>query len=112
MTDIGKIVMQQAYEQHISIAQIAKQLNMAPSSLYRILQRKDLKISHILQLSQALNHNLLQYYQSTPSSPPEELKNLQHENQQLKQQLQTLQRENNLLTDFVEVLKVQVKKDQ
>jgi hypothetical protein len=81
---------------------------MAPSSLYRILQRKDLKISHILQLSQALNHNLLQYYQSTPSSHPDELKTLQLENQQLKQQLQTLQRENNLLTEFVQVLKSQV----
>lgn len=111
MIDLGKIVMQQAYEQRISAVQIAKSLKITTSGLYRILKQPDPKISRIVQLSQALNHNFLQYYHSTSPFDSAELKDLQHENQQLKQQIQTLQSENTLLHDFVTLLKSQLPKD-
>lgn len=61
MIDIGKIIIQQSREQGISIAKLAAKVNLTTQALYKILHRRDLKISRLLQLSQALNHNLLQY---------------------------------------------------
>ena len=109
MVNIGNIIIQKAREQGTSIEKLAPKLNLTKQGLYKILHRDDIKISRILQLSQALNHDFLQYYRTGPVSLPEDYHQLKHENKQLKQTIETLQRENNLLNDFVQVLKSQSK---
>lgn len=105
MIDIGRIIIQKAHEQSLSIAKLAATINLTTQALYKIIHREDLKVSRLLQLSHALNHDLFQYYRTTPQSQSPEHIALKAENKQLKQQLETLQRENTLLHDFVQLLK-------
>lgn len=109
MNNISKAVIQQAKQQGISLAQLARMTNLTPAGFYKMINKDDFKVSRVIQLSRLLNYDLFQHIRTTPVNQSPEIKALQSENKQLKQQLQTLQRENSLLTDFVQVLKSQTK---
>ena len=105
MSEIGNKITQVAHEQGLSIEKLAKKINITTSSLYRLLKRNDIKISRLQQFSKILKHDFFQYYHKSQISQSFEFKSLKEENKQLKQQIKTLQRENNLLNDIVQILK-------
>lgn len=111
MIDIGNIIINEVKNQGKTIHQLAREVNMSKPGLYRLLKRKDLKVSYLLLFSRILNHDFLQHYRTGPVSLPDDYQQLQKENKQLKQQVQVLQRENTLLNDIVQLLKSQIKQD-
>lgn len=111
MTEIGTKITQVAHEQGLSIEKLAKKVNLTTAALYRLLKRNDMKISRLQQFSGILKHDFFQYLHSMQAKQLPEYLALKEENKQLKQQIKSLQRENNLLNDFVQVLKSHTPKD-
>ncbi|MEZ5195246.1 MAG: hypothetical protein R2764_02225 [Bacteroidales bacterium] len=109
MNNISKVVIQQARQQGISLARLARMANLTTAGFYKMINKDDFKVSRVIQLSRLLNYDLLQHIRTTPTSQLPEFIELKHENKQLKQTIETLRDKNNLLTDFVQVLKSQKK---
>lgn len=109
MNNISKVVIQQAKQQGITLAQLARMANLSTTGFYKMINKDDFKVSRLIQLSRLLHYDLFQHLRTTPASHLPEFKELKHENKQLKQTIETLRDKNNLLTDFVQVLKAQTK---
>ena len=107
MINIGNIILKIAREKELSVHQLAKKLNISPSSFYTNIRNNDMKISRLQQLSELLNHDLFQYFPIRQQTQSTELTALREENQQLRTQNQTLQRENQLVSDIRQLLKSQ-----
>ncbi|MEZ5195140.1 MAG: hypothetical protein R2764_01675 [Bacteroidales bacterium] len=109
MKKIGEIILEEAKKQGISAAKLAKLTGLSAVTIHNLPRRKDITLTRLLQFSRSLNHDFLQYYRVHPDINPETVKALKAEISQLKQTIQSLRRENTLLTDVLQLLKSQKK---
>ncbi|MEZ5195879.1 MAG: hypothetical protein R2764_05640 [Bacteroidales bacterium] len=108
MNNISKAVIQQARQQGISLARLARMANLTTAGFYKMINKDDFKVSRVIQLTPA-QLRPLQHIRTTPTSQLPEFIELKHEKQTTQTNNRTLRDKNNLLTDFVQVLKSQKK---
>ncbi|MEZ5082192.1 MAG: hypothetical protein R2750_01875 [Bacteroidales bacterium] len=101
MSHIGNIIIQHCKSKSISIASIARQLNITRSGMYKILRHNDMNLSRLRQISQALNHNFFNDYYTHIHPGDNNPSSLQTENRQLKEKLAKLQTELSLFKEIV-----------
>ena len=59
---LGSLVKQKMKERNISISEFAKAIHCDRTNVYSIFKRKSMDIQQIVQISNALNYDFLQYY--------------------------------------------------
>lgn len=112
MPNVGVYVKEELYDVRISIPALAKRMNISADRAYRLMRRKDWRVSEIMNLSTILGINLFDWYAeqtqgvqeavaaatATPATSGGGLVELQQRNA-------VLEAENKLLREMVEVLK-------
>jgi hypothetical protein len=98
MPDVGTYVKQQLYDQEISIPALAKRLNVSADRGYRLMRRKDWRVSEIMNISVILNDNLFAWYagqtEAVEEIAPLELRiaELEKENERMRIQMEVLEK--------------------
>ena len=59
---LGSLVKRKMKERNISISEFAKAIHCDRTNVYSIFKRKSMDIQQIVQISNALNYDFLQYY--------------------------------------------------
>lgn len=59
---LGSLVKQKMKERNISISEFAEAIHCDRTNIYSIFKRKSMDIQQIMQISEALNYDFLQYY--------------------------------------------------
>lgn len=108
MESIGQHIFNTAKLKGITIQQLARNANISRTATYKMLKQNDLYVSRLFAISQALHHDFFQHYSQqlginspSPNAHLDEIKTL-------RQQIQTLQRENNLLHDHIQLFKSKI----
>ena len=111
MPDVGAHVKELLYDLKISIPAVAKRMSVSADRAYRLMRRKDWKVSEIMNLSAITAENIFDWYaeQTQPSEQntttlPEGITN-ETEMLNLKQRNLVLEAENKLLREMMEMLK-------
>lgn len=99
---IGKTLRKLLKSRGLSTAQLAGKINVAQSSVSRMLHRKYLHSKTMLDISRALDHDLFQYLYQPGEWPAnkalqQQTQKLEKENDQLKQENTMLKKINSLL---------------
>lgn len=112
MPDVGAFVKEELYELKISTPALAKRLNVSADRAYRLLRRKDWKVSEIMNLSAILSLNIFDWYADQtqgstpePTTPTTTAATAETDLQNLRQRNAVLEAENKLLREMVEMLK-------
>lgn len=112
MPDVGAFVKEELYELKISIPAIAKRMNVSADRAYRLMRRKDWKVSEIMNVSTIIALNVFDWYAEQTQGPepaaepaPATGITADAELQIMKQKNAVLEAENKLLREMVEVLK-------
>ena len=113
MPDVGAFVKEELYDLKISVPEVAKRLNVSADRAYRLMRRKDWKVSEIMNLSTIISLNIFDWYAEQtqgpeqPESQPVETNPVttDAELQIVKQKNAVLEAENRLLREMIELLK-------
>lgn len=112
MPDVGGFVKEQLYDLKISIPAMAKRMSVSADRGYRLIRRKDWKVSEIMNVSTIIQLNIFDWYAEQTQGPEPVAEqpaltgiNTDAELQLLKQKNAVLEAENKLLREMVEVLK-------
>jgi len=112
MPDVGAYVKEELYDLKISIPAVAKRLNVSADRAYRLMRRKDWRVSEIMNLSTIIGWNIFDWYAEQTQgkeeavqpetisavSPETELANLRQRNA-------VLEAENKLLREMMGVIR-------
>jgi hypothetical protein len=112
MPDVGAFVKEELYDLKISIPAIAKRMNISADRAYRLIRRKDWKVSEIMNVSTIIAQNIFGWYAEqtqgvepvTEQAPPTGI-TADAELQIMKQKNAVLEAENKLLREMVDMLK-------
>ncbi|MEP7170013.1 MAG: hypothetical protein ABI855_11635 [Bacteroidota bacterium] len=112
MPDVGSFVKKEIYDLEISVPALAKRLSISADRAYRLLRRKDWRVSEIMNISMVIDFNLFDWYaretqpakEVTPTEDAAAQKTLD-DLQSLKHRNALLENENRLLREMVDVLK-------
>ena len=112
MPDVGGFVKEKLYESKISIPALAKRLNVSADRGYRLIRKKDWRVSEIMNVSTILDLNIFDWY-ATQTQPKEVVAEpvvssaptAEAELQILRQKNAVLEAENKLLREMIELLK-------
>lgn len=112
MPDVGAFVKEELYDLKISIPAIAKRMNISADRAYRLIRRKDWKVSEIMNVSTIIALNIFDWYaEQTQGAEPEAAPapatgvTADAELQILRQKNGILEAENKLLREMVDMLK-------
>jgi hypothetical protein len=112
MPDVGSAVKNEMYDLEISVPALAKRLSVSADRAYRMLRRKDWRVSEIMNISMVLNFNIFDWYAretqpaKEPAAAPEDTTlKMRDEAQVLKNRNALLESENRLLREMVDMLK-------
>jgi predicted DNA-binding protein YlxM (UPF0122 family) len=105
MESIGKLIINTAKIKGISLQQLGQNANISRTATYKMLKRNDLYVSRLYSISQALHHDFFLHYSQQLGIHSPSANTLTDEIKTLRQQIHTLQRESNLLHDFIQTLK-------
>ncbi len=112
MPDVGAFVKEELYELKISIPALAKRLNVSADRGYRLIRKKDWRMSELMNVSSILDRNLFDWLaeKTQPAQPVTEQAPVtgvtaDAELQLMKQKNAVLEAENKLLREMVEMLK-------
>jgi hypothetical protein len=89
MPDVGSYVKQQLYELEISVPALAKRLSISADRAYRLLRRKEWKVSEMMNLSLILDINLFAWY-AGQTGAVEETAPLHHRIAELEEKIKTM----------------------
>jgi hypothetical protein len=92
-TNIGSIIFDYCRRNNISIATLAGHLHITPEGVYRQLKKNDIKVSRLITISSALNHNFFEDIYSSVANPGDQPTPQYHTIQQLKHEIALLRRE-------------------
>jgi transcriptional regulator with XRE-family HTH domain len=105
MINIGEIIREYCKTGPTSVYELAAQLHLTPTTLYRSLRTNSLTIARLHQISQALNHNFFIHFVQNTGSTEEQLLKLSTENRELSTKVASLQKENTLQQEIIALLK-------
>ncbi len=112
MPDVGAFVKEELYELKISIPAMARLMSVSADRAYRLMRRKDWKVSEIMNLSTIIGLNIFDWYAEQTQGPepvteqaPVTSVTADAELQITKQKNAVLEAENKLLREMVEMLK-------
>lgn len=112
MPDVGAFVKEQLYELKISIPAMAKRMNVSADRGYRLIRRKDWKVSEIMNVSTIISLNIFDWFAEQTQGPEPVMEevpvtgvNADAELQLMKQKNAVLEAENKLLREMVDMLK-------
>ncbi|MES2619880.1 MAG: hypothetical protein V4615_03435 [Bacteroidota bacterium] len=109
MPDVGAYVKEELYGLKISIPAVAKRMNVSADRAYRLMRRKDWKVSEIMNLSTIIGLNIFDWYadETQGLEEPETLSAASPETDlaQLRQRNAVLEAENKLLREMMGVIK-------
>lgn len=112
MPDVGGFVKEKLYESKISIPALARRLNVSADRGYRLIRKKDWRLSEIMNVSTILDLNIFDWYanQTQPKEAVAEpvvstAPTAEAELQILRQKNAVLEAENKLLREMIEMLK-------
>ncbi len=95
--NIVNIVKRELSKNHVSPAELARQLNAHPSTVHGMLSRDTLQVGKLISLSSILQYNFFKEIgQMLPYEKPEENKNKETESA-LKERIKELEIENTIL---------------
>jgi transcriptional regulator with XRE-family HTH domain len=106
MVNIGEIIREYCKTGPTSVYDLAKQIRITPTTLYRSLRTNSLTIARLHQISQALNHNFFIHFIENTNSPEEQLLKLTTENKELTVKVASLQKEVAYLQEINSLLKI------
>ena len=102
---IGNIIRDYINQKKISPVQFAKMIGKNPIVISRILNKPYLHCKLLLQISQALNHDFLQYYGvETSEKLKKENDDMRLNMQQLEREIEMLKNENDYLKQINKML--------
>jgi transcriptional regulator with XRE-family HTH domain len=104
MVNIGEIIRDYCKTDKTSVYDLAKLLNLTPTTLYRSLRRNSLTIDRLQQISRALNHNFFIHFIENSASSEEQLLKLTTENKELTAKVASLQKEITYLQEIISLL--------
>ena len=85
-TNIGSIILEHCRNKRVSVPTLAAKINMSTIGLYKLLQRDDIKVSRLIAISRALNHNFFEDIYPSAANPGDQptpqyhtIKKLKHE---------------------------------
>lgn len=112
MPDVGAFVKEELYELKISIPAVARLMSVSADRAYRLMRRKDWKVSEIMNLSTIIGLNIFDWYAEQTQGPEPVIEQApvtgvtaDAELQITKQKNAVLEAENKLLREMVEMLK-------
>jgi len=112
MPDVGAFVKEELYSLKISIPALAKIMNVSADRGYRLIRRKDWKVSEIMNVSTIIGLNVFDWYAEQTQGPepitepaPANVIAGEAELQIVKQKNAVLEAENKLLREMVDLLK-------
>jgi len=113
MPDVGAFVKEELYELKISVPALARRMNVSADRAYRLLRRKDWKVSEIMNVSTIIAWNVFDWFAEQTQGPepvaeaaPVTGVTADAELQIMKQKNAVLEAENKLLREMVELLKM------
>jgi len=102
--NFGLLLKDYCSQNRIKADQLAKTLGYTTDAIYKIFKNPDIKIGSVLKISQSLRHDFFQYYQQQiANNIYHHASNLEAENKQLKDQLQSLRLESDIYKKLLKI---------
>jgi len=98
MPEVGTYVKAELYDIEMSVPALAKRLTVSADRAYRLLRRKDWRVSEIMNISTILGTNLFAWYAGQTGAPlntvplEQRIAELEEENKKLRIQLEVLEK--------------------
>jgi transcriptional regulator with XRE-family HTH domain len=102
---IGEIIRNYCKDNRISIYKLAADMKITPPNLYRYLNRGDMLVSRLHQLSEASGHNFFGYFVDPTGMNANKVENLNREIRKLTAKVASQQKEIGYLQDIVNLYK-------
>ena len=92
---LGSIIREQMHQKKISTVQLAQKIGVHPNNIRKMLYKQNIELNRLMQLSEALDHNLLAYLpqpkttsveQILPDEKDKQIADLQKENKRLNEE--------------------------
>lgn len=104
---IGEIIRNYCKDNHVSLYQVAADMHLTPTSVYNYLNRGDMLVSRLSQLSEAIGHNFFAYYVDPTGLDAQKVTKLNTEIRKLSAKVASQQKEIQYLQEIVNLLKAQ-----
>jgi len=105
MINISNIIKKHCKQNDVPLYKLASMLNLSHVALYSTLNKNDMRLSRLNQISKVLNHNFFQYFTDQTANSAPQNKKLLEENKQLSTRNAHLSKENNYLNEIIILLK-------